>query len=88
MDGIPEALPALLYAAKVQKKATSQGADWRDLLDGDPQVSEIARRLLEVVDDARLAGDDAETELRIAAERVRDRFRAREQGDPGGARRS
>ena len=32
MDGIPAALPALAYAAKVQKKAESQGVDWRTLL--------------------------------------------------------
>ncbi|MEQ1788713.1 MAG: MazG family protein, partial [Acidimicrobiales bacterium] len=32
MDGIPSALPALAYAAKVQKKAASQGVDWRTLL--------------------------------------------------------
>jgi hypothetical protein len=31
--------------------------------------------LLDLVDDARTAGDDPETELRIAAEHVRDRFR-------------
>ena len=31
MDGIPAALPALAYAAKVQKKAASQGVDWREL---------------------------------------------------------
>ena len=34
MDGIPAALPALAYAAKVQKKAASQGVDWRTLLGG------------------------------------------------------
>jgi tetrapyrrole methylase family protein/MazG family protein len=78
MDGIPEALPALLYASKVQKKAASQGVDWRTLLADDARVSEIGRRLLEVVDAARLTGDDAETELRIAAEHVRDRYRAQE----------
>ena len=32
MDGIPAALPALAYAAKVQKKAESQGVAWRTLL--------------------------------------------------------
>ncbi|HEX5947650.1 MAG TPA: MazG family protein [Acidimicrobiales bacterium] len=78
MDGIPDALPALLYASKIQKKAASQGVDWRELVAGDPDVSDIGRRLLEVVDAARSAGDDAETELRIAAEHVRDRYRAGE----------
>jgi tetrapyrrole methylase family protein/MazG family protein len=78
MDGIPDALPALLYASKIQKKAGSQGVDWRSLLVGDEAVGETGRRLLEVVDAARAAGDDAETELRLAAEHVRDRFRAHE----------
>ena len=34
MDGIPATLPSLAYAAKVQKKAASQGVDWRELLHG------------------------------------------------------
>lgn len=75
MDGIPATLPALLYALKVQRKAASQGVDWRTLLEGDDALGETGRRLLDLVDDARTAGDDPETELRIAAERVRDRFR-------------
>ncbi|MGH9113790.1 MAG: MazG family protein, partial [Acidimicrobiales bacterium] len=86
MDGIPEALPALLYALKVQKKASSQGVDWRALVDGGGgedggavgAVGETGRRLLELVDAARARGDDPETELRIAAEIVRDRFRQQE----------
>ena len=48
------------------------------LVAGDPDVSDIGRRLLEVVDAARSRGDEAETELRIAAEHVRDRYRAGE----------
>jgi tetrapyrrole methylase family protein / MazG family protein len=103
MDGIPEALPALLYALKVQKKASSQGVDWRTLVDDDrherdggadgDDVGDTGRRLLELVDAARARGDDPETELRIAAEIVRDRFRQQEHdattpGDPhfGGRR--
>jgi len=76
MDGIPSTLPALLYALKVQKKAAADGVDWRDLLDGD----DVAGRLLALVDEARREGLDPESELRLAAERVRDRFRAREGG--------
>ncbi len=86
MDGIPEALPALLYASKVQKKAASQGVDWRTLLAEDAEVSDAGRRLLEAVDAVRVTGDDAETELRIAAEHVRDRYRAREAAAGGGER--
>jgi tetrapyrrole methylase family protein / MazG family protein len=78
MDGIPAALPALLYAHKVQRKAASQGVDWRELVSGDDRLGETAWRLLDAVDAAGAAGDDAETELRIAAEHVRDRFRAQE----------
>jgi uncharacterized protein YabN with tetrapyrrole methylase and pyrophosphatase domain len=78
MDGIPAALPALLYAQKVQRKAESQGVDWRDLLVGEDGLSATARRLLDAVDDAARSGDDAETELRLGAEHVRDRFRAHE----------
>jgi XTP/dITP diphosphohydrolase len=75
MDGIPATLPALLYALKVQRKASSQGVDWRTLVEGDYALGDTGRRLLDLVDDARAAGDDPETELRIAAEHLRDRFR-------------
>jgi len=78
MDGIPGALPALAYAAKVQRKAESQGVDWRSLLaDGD---DDLAVRLLELVDDARSTGADAETELRSATQRLRQAFDARSNG--------
>ncbi|HEX8804882.1 MAG TPA: MazG family protein, partial [Acidimicrobiales bacterium] len=89
MDGIPVTLPALLYAAKVQKKAAAEGVDWRTLAggadgdgadgvdgsDGREPDDEVGLRLLEVVDEARRAGVDPESALRVAAERVRDRFR-------------
>jgi tetrapyrrole methylase family protein/MazG family protein len=78
MDGIPATLPALAYALKVQRKAASQGVDWRALLAGDGAPGELGRRLLDIVDDARTAGDDPETELRVAAEVLRDRFRRSE----------
>ena len=74
MDGIPATLPALLYALKVQKKAASEGVDWRTLVDGD---SGLGVRLLELAAEAGAAGLDPETELRLAAERVRDRFNGR-----------
>jgi tetrapyrrole methylase family protein / MazG family protein len=74
MDGIPATLPALLYALKVQKKAASEGVDWRTLVDQD---AGLGVRLLELVADSGAAGVDPETELRLAAERVRDRFNGR-----------
>jgi hypothetical protein len=50
----------------------------------DGALTDGGRRLLAVVDEVRLAGDDPETELRLAAEHVRDAFRAREaHGTPG-----
>lgn len=75
MDGIPAALPALTYAVKVQKKAASQGVDWRTLV-GEPSDS-LAVRLLALVDEARASGADPETELRAAVTRLRDAFVAR-----------
>jgi uncharacterized protein YabN with tetrapyrrole methylase and pyrophosphatase domain len=75
MDGIPAALPALAYAAKVQKKAESQGVPWRTLMTGE---DDLAIRLLELVDEARTAGADPETELRVATTRLRDAFDVRD----------
>jgi tetrapyrrole methylase family protein / MazG family protein len=74
MDGIPVELPALLYALKVQKKAAGEGVDWRDLVADDHD--DLAHRLLGLVDQARMAGEDPESELRTAATRIRDRFRS------------
>lgn len=75
MDGIPAALPALAYAAKVQKKASSQGVDWRELPGIEP--GSRAERLLRLVDEARAAGLDPEQELRRAVTTLRDAFTAR-----------
>ena len=74
MDGIPAALPALTYAAKVQKKAESQGVPWRTLVTDE---DDLAVRLLELVDEARSAGTDPESELRTATQRLRRAFDAR-----------
>jgi len=75
MDGIPLALPALAYAAKVQKKAASQGVDWRTLPGIEP--GSLEAHLLDLVDEARLDGADPETRLRAATNRLRDAYRAR-----------
>ena len=71
MDGIPAALPALAYAAKVQKKSGSQGVEWRTLEAG---LDDWSRRALELVDEARVAGLDPETLLRAATNALRDAF--------------
>jgi tetrapyrrole methylase family protein/MazG family protein len=86
MDGIPATLPALLYALKVQRRAASEGFAWRDLLasasasaGGDADAgAEIGGRLLALVDEAERSGVDPESALRVAAEGIRDRCRARE----------
>ncbi len=78
MDGIPAALPALAYAAKVQKKAASQGVDWRTLPGVAP--GSLGARLLDLVDEARTAGHDPETELRVATGRLRQAFVAAQGG--------
>jgi XTP/dITP diphosphohydrolase len=74
MDGIPVALPALAYAAKVQKKAASQGIDWRTLPGVAP--GSLEARLLDLVDEARRSDADPETLLRTATTRLRDAFDA------------
>ena len=79
---VPENLPALLYARKVQRRAASAG-----LLERPPDPApdapaaariaafeEIGERLLAVVDDARRRRVDPELALRAAAQRFRDRL--------------
>jgi tetrapyrrole methylase family protein/MazG family protein len=92
MDGIPTALPALLYATKVVKKAVRAGAPRSDreidrvLADGLRPVvagdadaeAALGSFLLAAVAVAEAAGVDAESALRSAADRARDRFRASE----------
>jgi tetrapyrrole methylase family protein/MazG family protein len=56
-DGIPGALPALAYAAKVQRKAASVGFDWDDVHGALPKVGEEAAELVAVA----AAGDPART---------------------------
>jgi tetrapyrrole methylase family protein/MazG family protein len=40
MDGMPENLPSLLYAHKVQRKAASIGFDWEDVAGAWPKIDE------------------------------------------------
>jgi len=88
MDGIPDALPALLYALKVQKKAWSQGfglphvgAALDDVADelaetrADPTESEVGDLLFAAVQVARQIDIDPETALRDAARRFVARFK-------------
>ena len=90
-DGVPDAIPALLYALKVQKKADS-------LLSIDPEDLPIPLSMAEamavfgstvddrttgallfaIVDEARRNGIDPETALRAAAVNYRDDARSAE----------
>lgn len=81
MDGIPSALPALLRAHKVQRKAATVGIDadpgsGPDLAGGSDAEDELGRRLFEAVAEARRRGVDAEAALRAATAAFEGRFRA------------
>jgi tetrapyrrole methylase family protein/MazG family protein len=75
-DGIPGDLPALLYAHKVLRKASSVGVE----VEPQPLAGELGDQLLRLVDAARRAELDPEAALRAAAGRLRDEARAREGG--------
>lgn len=89
MEGIPAALPSLLHAAKVQRRAASLGFDWESVEGAYPKVSEeleelraepseeeLGDLLFAVVNVARHLGLDAESALRGATVKFRERFSA------------
>jgi len=89
-DGVPDAIPALLYALKVRKKASSLPEKQRSL-NQIPQIGEalaavearadddsVGALLMAVVELSRISGVDPETALRAAALRHRDEERAAE----------
>ncbi len=84
---VPENLPALLYARKVQRRAATAGLLER-APDPDPDpVAErgaaferVGEQLFAAVDEARRLRVDPELALRAAAQRFRDRLEA-SQGD-------
>jgi tetrapyrrole methylase family protein/MazG family protein len=57
-DGIPGGLPALAYAAKVQRKAASVGFDWDDVDGALPKIGEEAAELTAVRHDVAAATDE------------------------------
>jgi tetrapyrrole methylase family protein/MazG family protein len=75
-DGIPAALPALLYAGKVLRKAGGLGVTVEPAAP-DPGT-ELGDTLLRLVAAAAGAGVDPELALRRAADRVRDEAERRE----------
>jgi len=73
MDGLTDALPSLLWAHKVLRKAEAVGQPW------DPATADaddLGDQLLALVAVARARDLDPETALRTAAARVRDRVRS------------
>ena len=73
LDGIPDALPGLLYADKVLSRAARLGVSGPAPVDVEGDLGSL---LLAVVARARVAGLDAEAELRRAARALRDHARA------------
>ncbi len=91
-DGVPAALPALLYALKVQKKAATLGlrSDEPTLgvlegvdLDDQAFADAVGDVLYAIVDRARLAGVDPEDALRATTVARRDQLRALERDQVG-----
>jgi MazG family protein len=78
---VPENLPALLYARKLQRRAATAGLLERapdpDPVTRDADFAEIGERLFALVDDARRLRVDPELALRAAAQR----FRTENEGD-------
>ena len=83
---VPENLPALLYARKLQRRAASAGlldraAEAPPPAERADAFDEIGERLFAVVDDARRLRVDPELALRAASHRFRERFET-PQGEP------
>jgi uncharacterized protein YabN with tetrapyrrole methylase and pyrophosphatase domain len=81
---VPENLPALLYARKLQRRAATAGrlerAPEPDPARRDADFDAIGDRLFALVDEARRLRIDPELALRAAAQRFRDATQS--QGDP------
>lgn len=56
LQGIPKALPALVFAQRMQEKASSVGFDWPEARGAFDKVREEVRELAEVLDDPQVRG--------------------------------
>jgi MazG family protein len=90
LEGVPEALPALAYATKLQKRAAKVGFDWDDAkgpadkvveelkeveaAPSDRKEEEVGDLLFAAVALARQLGVDPETAVRRTAKKFRDRL--------------
>lgn len=99
MDGVAQALPALLRAQKLQKRAARDGFDWPDTQGPSEKVIEEIEELASASEETREeeAGDllfavvnlvrsyglDAERALRRANRKFENRYRAMEEGAGG-----
>ena len=81
---VPENLPALLYARKLQRRAATAGlldrAPDPDPVHRDAAFADIGERLFDLVDESRRLRVDPELALRAAAQRFKDRSQS--QGEP------
>ncbi|MDX6638058.1 MAG: nucleoside triphosphate diphosphatase [Solirubrobacterales bacterium] len=75
---VPENLPALLYARKIQRRAAAAGLAGAEAgerpgdAERDAAERQVGERLFELVDEARRQRIDPELALRAAANRFRD----------------
>ena len=76
MDGLTDALPSLLWAHKVLRKADSTGHPWSPGSDPSFDADDLGDQLLALVSVARSRDVDPETALRTSASRLRDQVRA------------
>jgi uncharacterized protein YabN with tetrapyrrole methylase and pyrophosphatase domain len=84
---VPENLPALLYARKLQRRAATAGrlpaaAEDRAADERSAAFDDIGERLFALVDEARRLRVDPELALRAAAQRFRNRTQSDEPGAP------
>ncbi|MGH9165649.1 MAG: MazG family protein [Acidimicrobiales bacterium] len=82
LDGIPAALPSLLHALKVQRRAAGAGFPDAGADLSDAGADDLGARLFALVDAARLDDADPESALRITTTAFAARFRAWEAQSP------